>query len=556
MKTSNKHKYFLISAVAAATLLLAACELERLPYDEISADALDAGSIETITRGNYAKLKEEYYYKTLHQIGEYGGDNISLSGTTTDLLYNTYTYRRLTTNHYTARVWQFTYQTVVNINSTLETVREGESPEKDHLLGENYFLRGFLYFHLCNIFGRPYVQDPATNLGIPLKLTSNINDFPPRATVAKVYEQVVSDFKKAAELMSIDKPNIFASKEVAYAYLSRVYLYMEKWEEAKASADLVIDSKRYSLVEGAAYKTYAQAVPEANTETIFAIRMMKDTDFKEYHMDFYSVGALYAKIDNQGWGEMYPSTSYLDLLDRHESDLRHAFIVNEMEKGELLLSYAQNSDGTYLSATNKVKREGEDYVIVEHPEIYKSATVQKEVQDGRTRYYVERKDDNRKYYVRIETVSLRNGFPMRYIYKCSMQEEQSHLYSPVLIRLAEVYLNRAEANAELGNDAAAIEEINAIRRRAQIPERSLSDLKAGETVLDWVLEERRLELAWEGQRKYDVFRKRQTLDRRYPGTHLSGSPVYFTLEPAAPDIVEYIPQSEIDAYPTPLTQNP
>jgi hypothetical protein len=553
MKTTAK--ILLISAAAA--MLLAGCGLDRLPYDEISAESLTASDVENITRGNYAKLKEEYYFKTLYQIGEYGGDNISLSGTTTDLLYNTYTYRRLLTNHYTANVWQFTYQTVVNINSIIEEVGEGESAEKDQLLGENYFLRGFLYFHLCNIFGRPYVQSPTTNLGVPLKLTSNIDDFPPRATVAEVYDRVVKDFKKSASLMSVSKPNIYASKEVAYAYLSRVYLYMENWEDAKACADSVITSGRYALLKGAAYQTYPRMVPEENSETIFAIRMMKDTDFETYHMDYYSVGALYAKINDIGWGEMYPSSTYLDLIDQNEGDLRRAFIVNETEGADLLLSYVHNpSENIYVDVTNKVEQSGEDYIITEKADDYKSSTVLQETQNGRTRYYVERKDDNRKYEVRIETVKLRNGYPMRYIYKCSLQEDQSHLYSPVLIRMAEVYLNRAEANVHLGNEAAAIEDLNLIRRRAEIPERNLASLPANTTLLDWVLEERRLELAWEAHRKYDVFRNGQTLDRRYPGTHLSGSPVYFTLEPTSPVIIEFIPQREMDAYPAPLTQNP
>lgn len=542
---------------AAAALLFAGCELDRMPYDEISAERLSAGNIEDITRGNYAKLKEEYYYKTLHQMGEYGGDNISLSGTTTDLLYNTYTYRRLLTNHYTADVWQFTYQMAVNINSIIEKVGEGESAEKDQLLGENYFLRGFLYFHLCNIFGRPYVQSPTTNLGVPLKLTSDINDFPPRATVAEVYATVVSDFKKGASLMSASKPNIYASKEAAYAYLSRVCLYMENWEGAKAYADSVITSGRYTLLQGEAYKTYPRVAPEDNSETIFAIRMMKDTDFETYHLGYYSVGAMYAKINNIGWGEMYPSSTYLDLIDQNEGDLRHAFIVNETEGADLLLSYVHNpSENIYEYVTSKVERSGSNYTITEKASDYKSSTVGQEVQDGQTRYYVERQSDNQKYYVRIENVKPRNGYPMRYIYKCSLQEEQSHLYSPVMIRLAEMYLNRAEANAHLASDDAAIEDVNAIRRRAGIPERDLACLPGNTTLLDWVLEERRLELAWEGQRKYDIFRNGQTLDRRYPGTHLSGSPVYPTLDPSSPAIVEYIPQREMDAYPAPLTQNP
>jgi tetratricopeptide (TPR) repeat protein len=563
-------KIFTVPVAALLLLLTAGCDLDRFPYHEIPADRLDAGNIENITTGNYAKLKEEYYYKTLYQFGEYGGDNVALSGTTSDNLYYHLTFRRLPDNHYTARVWQFTYQTVVNINSTLEIVPEGESKEKDMMLGENYFLRGFLYFQLCNIFGRPYSHpDPTTNPGVPLKLTSKPDDFPPRATVADVYKQVVKDFEKAEELMTITNPsirpksNIFASKEVAQAFLSRVYLYMENWEKAAEYADKVIASGRYTLLQGAAYQTYPQHVPEQNTETIFAIRMVKDVDFKKYNMDWYSTGALYARIDGIGWGEMYPSAPYLDLIDETnvgetKKDLRHAFIVNEAKEFDpkLRLSYVKDSAETYINVTNEVRLESSgDYTITEKPGDYSDSTVQKETVGERVRYYVERRDDGKKYYARVENVALRNGFPRRYIYKISMQEGQSHLYSPVLIRLGEIYLNRAEAYAELGRDNEALADLNVIRARAGIPEVESSDY-ATKDLKTWIADERRLELAWEGFRKYDIFRRKQKLDRRFPGTHLAGSPVYFEVDWSEPYIVEYIPQSEVDAYPTPLEQNP
>jgi len=84
----------------------------------------------------------------------------------------------------------------------------------------------------------------------------------------------------------------------------------------------------------------------------------------------------------------------------------------------------------------------------------------------------------------------------------------------------------------------------------------LADLPAGTSVLNWVLEERRLELAFEAQRKLDIFRNNQLLDRNYPGTHLSGEPRYYTVSPTDDKIVEFIPQRELDAYPIQLVQNP
>ncbi|GAB6007560.1 RagB/SusD family nutrient uptake outer membrane protein [Dysgonomonas reticulitermitis] len=538
----NELKKIIIAGVAA--LLLVGCDLERLPYSEVPVPpgGLDPNNIENITRGTYAKLKEEYYFKPIHQVGEYGGDNISLSGSTSDLLYNTYTYRRVNTSHYTANLWQYTYQAVVNVNSMIELITEGESASKDQLLGENYFLRGFLYFNLCNVFGRPYVQSPETNPGVPLKLTTDITDFPSRATVKQVYEQIISDMEKAERLMTENKPDIYASKEVVQAYLSRVYLYMGEWQKAKEYADKVISSGRYTLLQGTAYQNYANAVPESNTETIFAIRMNKDVDFKKYNMDYYSVGALYAEIDNVGWGEMYPSSTYLQLLDKYPQDLRHGFIRGQ--KLDTPYKWLRYINDIPMYVTREVTESGGTYTIAEKPEDFNSAVVQEDAGG----YYVVEKSTSKKRYVVIEdAINKRNDYPKWFIYKCSMQEDQSHLYSPVMIRLAEMYLNRAEAEFHL--NGGGLEDINTIRSRAGIPELSSVDLTD-------ILDERRLELAWESQRKYDIFRNGLTLDRNYPGSHLNGSPVHLTVAPTSLLIVELIPQRELNAYPIELEQNP
>ena len=65
-------------------------------------------------------------------------------------------------------------------------------------------------------------------------------------------------------------------------------------------------------------------------------------------------------------------------------------------------------------------------------------------------------------------------------------------------------------------------------------------------------EERQLELAFEAHRGYDVYRNGQTMTRRYPGPH---TPMV-DYPATSLRVVQYIPQSEINAYPGTLTQNP
>lgn len=542
------------------------CDLDRYPYDMSTVDNIDIGNLQSITLGTYAKLKEEYYYKTLHQVGEYGGDNVALSGPTSDALQYIYRYERQSDNYYTGRVWRFTYQMVANVNRMIEEMELFETDDASdaalvrHLHGENLVLRGFLYFNCCNIFGRQYMDanGPENNLGIPIKTVSDVDYYPPRATVKEVYDQILADATLGAAYLKRDdnspeRNNTMINQEVAWAFLSRLHLYMGNWKEAEAYADSVISSNTYELLTGDTYKTYPQHVPENNKETIWCIRMVKDSDYKDYYMDYYSVGSMYSIRDGHGWGEMFPSQTYLDLLREYPQDLRSGFIEEQYDAEDPRMWMIYVDGDNYVTKT--VEQSGTDYIITEDPGMYNSNTVRQEEVNGVTRYYVE--IGNERFDVWIENaLSFTKALPARYILKCSYQEHQGQLYSPVLFRLAEMYLNRAEARYHQGDLQGAIEDVNVIRRRAGIPERSVADAANNDQILEWVLNERRLELAWEAHRKYDVFRNRLTLDRQYPGQHLSASNPMTQLAPDDVRVIELIPQAEINVYPIELVQHP
>lgn len=79
-------------------------------------------------------------------------------------------------------------------------------------------------------------------------------------------------------------------------------------------------------------------------------------------------------------------------------------------------------------------------------------------------------------------------------------------YLVPLIRLAELYLNRAECYAELDKVDEAIKDLNVIRRRAGVPELQKEDITGDMTIIDWVRNERFIELFQEGHRYHDVRR--------------------------------------------------
>ncbi|MCV5004269.1 RagB/SusD family nutrient uptake outer membrane protein, partial [Escherichia coli] len=85
--------------------------------------------------------------------------------------------------------WNAGYKTIVGANRAILKFAEGKDDTTDQLLGENYFLRAYVYFSLVNVFAKPYNQG-RQNLGVPLKISDDVNDLPGRATVGEIYDQI------------------------------------------------------------------------------------------------------------------------------------------------------------------------------------------------------------------------------------------------------------------------------------------------------------------------------------------------------------------------------
>jgi len=163
----------------------------------------------------------------------------------------------------------------------------------------------------------------------------------------------------------------------------------------------------------------------------------------------------------------------------------------------------------------------------------------------------------------------KNGIEIYYISKFSFQGGSPNLSSPIMFRLAEMYLNKAEAEAKLGHTQGALDALDIIRRNRGLEEALYNGiLPSGANVLDIVLEERRVELAFEGHRSYDIFRNKKQLVKNYWGYHLQGlkeTDIDLSKTPAGypnmsvdytnPRIIYYIPVDEVLSNPL-AAQNP
>ena len=464
-----KKIYYIILTILTIGIITSCSKWDVAPRDQISTESIakTKDGIINVTNGVYALFKEQVefngfiddnncYLRQYFQMSDFASDDIVCGQVTTDPLYYSFTYTHSPDQSNSRFFWYVSYKMINGANTVIDIVENSEdierTPEVNQILGENYFLRAFCELNLLKFYANlPTVGNPQSDPGIILRTTANEPAKKARATVAESYQQVISDAKKAASLMSsnLSRGKEFASKEAAWALLSRVYLYLEDNDNTIAYADSVINSGKYALETAASFPTY---FPNAisRDETIFLIAFTQ----QDNRGKFGSIASMIYSDGNSGWGEEFASESYRNDMKDHLEDVRWKYI-----------------DTLY-------------------------------------------KDDG--------TVMTKNGIEVYYITKFSYQDGDPNLSSPVMFRLSEMYLNRAEGYAKKGDESKALADVNEIRKNRGLENSLYTSVPAGKTLLDVVLLERRFELAFEGHRIFDLVRNHRDIVRDYWGYHIKG----------------------------------
>jgi tetratricopeptide (TPR) repeat protein len=353
-------------------------------------------------------------------------------------------------------------------------------------MGEAYFLRAHYYFILARYFGDvPLVTKP---------LSSDDDLFPARNPVSDIYDLIISDLKNAITLLPqkstySQKDMGRASKGAAYGILAKVYLTLGNYQEAVNMATQV-EGLGYSLNPN--YADNFNIENENSQESIFEVQYASDGGYSFWDNENQAswaspfMGPRGANFVGGGYGWNQPTQEFM----------------NQYEDGD-----ARKDITTLYQGCPSF--DGKDY----------------ESSYSYTGYNV------RKFLVPLSIVPSYDNSPLNF---------------PVL-RYADVLLMKAEALNELGQTSQAETYLNRIRNRA-----GLSNIQTGLSQNDFrdaVLKERRLELAFEGQRWFDLIRVENGqygLDFLHSIGKSNASQKHLLFP---------VPQIEIDRNPK-LTQNP
>lgn len=421
------------------------------------------------------------------------------------------------TNTYPDDIWKVSYQIIGDANTALYGVTQiNESQDiKDKLEAETRFIRAFVYYHLVRLFGEiPYID----------KLDYVVDDVV-KSSVDDIYNGIISDLEFAKEHLPIQHPDDIRTRPSvgsAYTVLASVYLTRGNWQAAYDNAKWVIDNATtldYTL-EADFQDLFRAETQDNSKEYIFAVDFMGDQrgDIPNYATleNDQTIGA-FNSVDGgakpyRGWSMLVPSLKVYETWD--DNDYRKKVSLTDS-----------------LMLTDEVIHPYTDFPEIPRPHAAK----------------LERFSGVRK----SNTAGWRSD--MNY----------------VCFRYAEVLLIAAEAGNEIDRTAEAVGYVNQIRARARAggvidfdgsgygsyePSSSPEDVLSGISKDDFrtlVLEERRIELAFEFKRWYDIVR-RDLGDQVFGASGLETQPNFNK----AKHYLLPLPQIELDVHPKLEPQNP
>ncbi|WP_412468783.1 RagB/SusD family nutrient uptake outer membrane protein [Pedobacter sp. KLB.chiD] len=149
--------------------------------------------------------------------------------------------------------WQYPYQTIEYANVVLDGLAKAEisaNASFNNIKGQALFFRAFAYYSLLQIYAKQYSKETAsTDLGLPLKVSSDVNIVVGRSSVQAVYDQIINDLTLAEHILN-DVPlfKTRPSRPAAQSLLAKVYLNMGNYAKAKEYADQVLSSNS-SLID-------------------------------------------------------------------------------------------------------------------------------------------------------------------------------------------------------------------------------------------------------------------------------------------------------------------
>lgn len=480
-----KTRYIFLSLIAAATLTSCNDFLDINPTNKVT-DKVMWSNVEN------AELAINYFYGNIGNFGSHGSYQCSMAlteGLTDEMKYGNYLYfancyipsefsyggALLTASYVNSYMgaWGNTYGQIRRVNEALSYLHGAGFSEADtkRLEGELRFFRGMYYFELMKRYHQAIIY------GEDL---SEISTDKPLNTEAEGWQYVLDDLKYAGENLpvSTDATGRLTSG-AAYGLLSRAMLYAENWTASKEASEKVL-AMGYSLCP-----VYANAFnQDGNPEAILMYCYNAKSDVTQNFNSIFAPHSefVYNSMNSQGGS----GTPTQDMVEEYEL----------ATGGKPDWSPWHVEGGTMQTPPYSQLEPRFQATVLYNGAAWRDRTIQPYVggDDGWAEWETDPQMEGRTC----------TGYYLRKL----VDEDQNYSTSQygtkpwVAIRLAEIYLNYAEACYRTGDNTTALQYVNLVRSRVGLPALQVS----GDNLMEAIRHERKVELAYEGQYYWDMRR--------------------------------------------------
>ena len=531
--------YYILSVVFGLGLLTS-CDLDPMPTDRYS----DRVIWESPEKAN---LYLNGFYTYLNKYGRFGSDQTGTPGVFTDgLTYalkyantvpaygmpNDYAYfpDKITSNQNSLDVWVAGYDRVRRMNEFIEGLynyANFEAEVKNDFEGQIRFFRAYIYFQIMKRHNQFVILD---------KLTSEKNNS--LGTTEECWQFIEADLEFAVNNLPVTRPTADQgriTKGAALAFLSRVALYAKHWEKAEKAAQECI------------------SLTDKNGNLVFELNNSYEDSYKKTYME----GNKESIID---FTFVLPSIAHkMDVLLAPGGDEGNSLKVALAGPTQEMVELYELKTGGHpdWSKWHKTTSETPPYADLE-PRFHASVLYNGATWKGRQiEAFIDGKDGFHNYGDFNES----NGHTVTgYFLKKALDENMAVISEQsttpyIEIRLAEVYLNLAEAANKQGHDDVANKAIQKIRSRVNLPwsNKSSSELERA------IRQERKVELAFEEHMYWDLRRwelaSKELNDVRFHGLRITKTGEQFTYEYVEVDDNDrFFPEVMNKTFPIPLAE--
>jgi len=458
----NIKKY--LALVLVTTFFFGCTDLEETPTDILSPEGFynTAEDVETVTRSAYGLLANQLLWADVLPLYLWlSSDMCSQSGFGALGVRKSYDLFPIEAgNVHIENAWKEFYKIISAANSAIEgaSFLEVSEAEKNEAQASARFIRGYAYYFIAMLWGdAPYLDEFVRD-------TDAIKDIK-STSEATIMARAIEDVQFAKDYLSPNTPiNIrsLPTKGTAAALLASIYLYTKDYEGAYREAKWVIDNKttyNYNL-EPDFQDLWIELNADNLTEPIFTIDYLFGINQGGLNRDWLGPLTTVRGSTAGGWGLAIPETEVFDSWDEEDPRKRISML-----------------DSTYFTVNGEqVLQPFTKFPLLPRPHIKKFAT-------------------------NFRPDGPANG--------------NNSGQNPALIRYAEILLIAAEAGAEVNGVSTEVEGyVNEVRARARVSGGKNSATPADVTTglskddfIELVLEERRLELAFEFKRWFDIKRR-------------------------------------------------